>query len=127
MCMPKFQFQPFNYGVQWQVYDIPDVKSSISINITVAYLAWWFWLGAQSNKGGLGQRNLEEIGVASTLFHARSAGRFRVFLALPLVRLARQNRHATQATVILILILDLTHGISYVLHEDPHKTFLHTT
>ena len=60
-------------------------------------------MGAQSNKGELGQRNLEEIGVASTLVHARSARRFRVFLALPLVRLAGQNRHATQATVILIL------------------------
>ena len=51
----------------------------------------------------VGSANLEEIGVASTLVHARSARRFRVFLALPLVRLARQNRQATQATVILIL------------------------
>ena len=60
-------------------------------------------MGAQSNKGGLGQRNLEEIEVASTLVHARSARGFRVFLALPLVHLARQSRQATQATVILIL------------------------
>ena len=60
-------------------------------------------MGAQSNKGALGQRNLEEIGVGSKLVHARSARRFRVFRALPLVRLARQNLHATQATVILIL------------------------
>ena len=82
-------------------------------------VTWWFWLGARSNKGELGQRNLEEIGVASTLVHARSARRFRVFLALPLVPLARQNRHATQATVKLILILDLTPGMSYTCHCKP--------
>ena len=67
----------------------------------------------------VGSANLEEIGVASTLIHARSARRFRVFLALPLVRLARQNCHATQATVILILILDLTPGMSYTCHCTP--------
>ena len=67
----------------------------------------------------VGSANLEEIGVASTLVHARSARRFRVFLALPLVRLARQSRHATQATVILILILDLTPGMSYTCHCTP--------
>ena len=67
----------------------------------------------------VGSANLEEIGVASTLVHARSARRFRVFLALPLVRLARQNRHATQATVILILLLDLTPGMSYTCHCTP--------
>ena len=88
-------------------------------NITVACVAWWFWLVAQSNKVGLGQRNLEEIGIASTLVHVRSARRFRVVLALPLVRLARQNRHATQATVILILILDVTPGMSYTCHCTP--------
>ena len=37
-----------------------------------------FWLGELSNKGGRGQRNREEIGT-------------------PLLRPARQNRHATQA------------------------------
>ena len=82
-------------------------------------VTWWFWLGVRSNRGGLGQRNLEEIGVASTLVHARSARRFRVFLALPLAPLARQNRHATQATVKLILILDLTPGMSYTCHCKP--------
>ena len=59
----------------------------------LACVAWRFWLGGQSNKGGLGQRNLKEIGAASTIVHARSAPRgFLVFLASPLVRLARQNR-----------------------------------
>ena len=28
----------------------------------VACVAWWFWLGAQSNKGRQGQRNCKEIG-----------------------------------------------------------------
>ena len=41
----------------------------------VACVAWRFWLGALSNKGGRGQRNREEIG-----------------------RPARQNRHATQVS-----------------------------
>ena len=36
----------------------------------LACVAWRFWLGAQSNKGGLGQRNLKEIGAASTIVHA---------------------------------------------------------
>ena len=41
------------------------------------------------NKGGRGQRNHEEIGAGATVF---------IFLAAaPLVRPARQNRHATQA------------------------------
>ena len=45
---------------------------------TLACVAWRFWLGELSNKGGRGQRNREEIG--------------------ELLRPARQNRHATQAT-----------------------------
>ena len=64
----------------------------IYFNGMLACVAWWFWLGAQSNKGGLGQRNLKEIGTASTILHARSARGFLVFLATPLVRLAGQNR-----------------------------------
>ena len=31
MRIPKFQLKPFNYSVEWQVYDIPVVKSSIAI------------------------------------------------------------------------------------------------
>ena len=43
-----------------------------------------------SNKGERGQKNREEIGAGATDF---------IFLAAsPLVRPARQNRHATQAT-----------------------------
>ena len=34
----------------------------------LACVAWRFWLGALSNKGGLGQRNREEIGVGATYF-----------------------------------------------------------
>ena len=32
----------------------------------LACVAWRFWLGALSNKGGRGQRNREEIGAAAT-------------------------------------------------------------
>ena len=48
----------------------------------LACVALRFWLGALSNKGGRGQRNHEV---------------FVILAASPLVRLARQNCHATQA------------------------------
>ena len=52
----------------------------------LAWVAWRFWL--QSDKGGRGQKNREEIG----------GGAIFIFLAAsPLVRPARQNCHATQA------------------------------
>ena len=51
----------------------------------VACVAWRFWLGALSNKGGRGQRNREEIGAEAN------------FAATPVLHPARQNRHATQA------------------------------
>ena len=53
----------------------------------LACVAWRFWLGALSNKGGRGQRNREEIGAV-----------FILLAASPLVGPARQNHHATQAT-----------------------------
>ena len=34
----------------------------------LACVAWRFWLGARSNKGGRGQRNREEIGAEATWF-----------------------------------------------------------
>ena len=55
----------------------------------IACVAWRFWLGALSNKGGRGQRNCEEIGAGAANFAATP------LLAL---RPARQNRHATQAS-----------------------------
>ena len=62
----------------------------------VAYVAWRFWLGALSNKGRRGQRNREEIGAGATLV-------FIFLAASPLVRQARQNRHATQASRAAVL------------------------
>ena len=69
----------------------------------LACVAWRFWLGELSNKGGRGQRNSEEIGAGAVfiflaalpLVLARFAREF--FVATPLLRPARQNRHATQA------------------------------
>ena len=64
----------------------------------LACVAWRFWLGELSNKGGRGQRNREEIGAGAAalpLVLARFAREF--FVATPLLRPARQNRHATQA------------------------------
>ena len=34
--------------------------------VSLACVAWRFWLGALSNKGGRGQRNREEIGAEAT-------------------------------------------------------------
>ena len=71
----------------------------------LACVAWRFWLGALSNKGGREQRNREEIGAEATwfLFFSRLRRSFSRasranFVATPLLRPARQNRHATQAT-----------------------------
>ena len=50
-------------------------------------------MGALSNKGGRAQRNREEIGAGVIIFIAAS----------PLVRPARQNRHATQAKLSMTL------------------------
>ena len=55
--------------------------------ILLACVAWRFWLGALSNKGGRGQRNREEIGAgviflaASPLVLARFARKFRGYAA----------------------------------------------
>ena len=38
MRIPKFQLKPFNYSVEWQVYDIPVVKSSITIEPLYGHL-----------------------------------------------------------------------------------------
>ena len=60
-------------------------RQGISV-LKIACVAWRFWLGALSNKGGRGQRNREEIG-----FY------FFIFLAA-FVHPALQSRHATQAS-----------------------------
>ena len=43
-------------------------------SLFVACVAWRFWLGALSNKGGRGQRNREEIGVEFRGYAAPSPG-----------------------------------------------------
>ena len=54
----------------------------------LACVAWRFWLGALSNKGGLGQRNREEIGVGATYFYRGFAARSRALCA----RISRLRR-----------------------------------
>ena len=39
----------------------------------IAWVALRFWLGAQGNKGGRGQRNREEIGAGATIFFGGGA------------------------------------------------------
>ena len=64
-------------------------SGTIAISI-LACVAWWFWLGALSNKGGRGQRNREEIGAGATW---NFFSRLRRLCARPVDK----NRHATQA------------------------------
>ena len=55
----------------------------------VACVAWRFWLGALSNKGGRGQRNREEIGAGATFYFSRGfAARSRLLRA----RISRLRR-----------------------------------
>ena len=69
------------------VYERDNVNV-LNNSLEVACVAWRFWLSALSNKGGRGQRNREEIGAGATcLFFSQ------------LVCPARQNRHATQASL----------------------------
>ena len=78
--------------------DTIDVAEENVSGNALACVAWRFWLGKLSNKGGRGQRNREEIGAGAAalpLVLARFAREF--FVATPLLRPARQNRHATQA------------------------------
>ena len=58
-------------------------RQGISV-LKIACVAWRFWLGALSNKGGRGQRNREEIGFYFFIFLAA--------LQLVLVRFAREFR-----------------------------------
>ena len=46
--------------------DLVGVESAHSATEVIACVAWRFWLGALSNKGGRGQRNREEIGAGAT-------------------------------------------------------------
>ena len=62
-------------------------RQGISV-LKIACVAWRFWLGALSNKGGRGQRNREEIGfyfftflAALPLVLVRFACEFRGFAA----------------------------------------------
>ena len=55
----------------------------------IAWVALRFWLGAQGNKGGRGQRNREEIGAGATIF---GGGGFAAQWC------SWQNRHATQTS-----------------------------
>ena len=43
-------------------------RQGISV-LKIACVAWRFWLGALSNKGGRGQRNREEIGFYGAKIH----------------------------------------------------------
>ena len=57
--------------------------------LLVACVAWRFWLGALSNKGGRGQRNREEIGAGATFYFSRGfAARSRALRA----RISRLRR-----------------------------------
>ena len=76
----------------------------------LACVAWRFWLGELSNKGGRGQRNREEAMNPGRrfLFFSRlrrsfsRASRANFSWLRRSCRPARQNRHATQAIANLV-------------------------
>ena len=74
-------------------------------SVVIACVAWRFWLGTLSNKGGRGKRNHEEIGAAATSWLCCSFLRtsHMNFVASSLMRPAQQNHHATQATVVTFI------------------------
>ena len=78
----------------------------------IACVAWRFWLGGQSNKGGRGQRNLEEIEVGALSRASRAFLRLRRS-----VMLSNKNPYATQAISLSILYFQI-----YLLCE--HKSHL---
>ena len=61
--------------------------ASRKTDFLLACVAWRFWLGALSNKGGRGQRNREEIGA-----EGESGQAVFIFLAASLLVLARFAR-----------------------------------
>ena len=71
---PRFLLSWMNDMTMVQLKSLYD---STLLVISLACVAWRFWLGALSNKGGRGQRNREEIGAGATW----------------------QNRQATQAII----------------------------
>ena len=62
-------------------------RAAIQFRNDVACVAWRFWLGALSNKGGRGQRNREE-GAGATYFSRGFAARSRALRA----RISRLRR-----------------------------------
>ena len=48
------------------MHNLLSTTSSVCKRLHIACVAWRFWLGALSNKGGRGQRNREEIGAEAT-------------------------------------------------------------
>ena len=86
------------------LYNIELLNTRVVSNLMLACVAWRFWLGALSNKGGRGQRNCEETGAEATFFLAASPlvlARFARISQLrrSLLRPAQQNCHATQANL----------------------------
>ena len=62
--------------------ELTSRSSSKAVVDEIACVAWRFWLGALSNKGGRGQRNREEIGAEATFYFSRGFAReFRGYAA----------------------------------------------
>ena len=50
-------------------YKKEELEENSIFCFILACVAWRFWLGELSNKGGRGQRNREEIGAGATFFY----------------------------------------------------------
>ena len=59
-------FENLKLHLYYHIFFTLNSSTETNSGIHLACVAWRFWLDALSNKGGLGQRNREEIGVGAT-------------------------------------------------------------
>ena len=96
-------------------------KCSYSSLFSLACVAWRFWLGALSNKGGRGQRNREEIGAEATwgfYFSRGFAARSRALRA----RISRLRRSCARLNKTAMLRRLSSHY--FLFHAQPVRTAL---
>ena len=90
----------------------------------LACVAWRFWLGVLSNKGGQGQRNREEIGAGATLFFSRLCRSFsREFCGFATRAPGSTNRQATPGSPRMVFFVNVTINYQVVAVIIAEMTF----
>ena len=90
--------------------------------LRVACVAWRFWLGALSNKGGRGQRNREEIGAEVTWsnFSRGFAARSRALHAR-ISRLRRSCARLDKTAMLRRLVSELSKVALFLFHSQAWR------